>query len=127
MTAATQLCLLRLTFTALYAGATRAPPRLTVRQAEEWLGGAEDALHQKVMFPEDCWCAVGSTNFDDRSFETNDEITLGILDRELAQRLEGIFLKYVQRAQEVRLEVWRRRWVWHCVKNHAAYAVNEVL
>jgi cardiolipin synthase len=84
-------------------------------------------LHQKVMIVDDRWCAVGSTNFDDRSFEINDEITLGVLDRELAVRLEGIFEKYLQRAQEVRLEVWRKRGVWHRLKDHAAYAVNEVL
>ena len=37
-------------------------------------------LHQKVMTIDGVWSAVGSSNFDDRSFETNDEITLGILD-----------------------------------------------
>ena len=35
-------------------------------------------LHQKVMTVDGVWCAIGSSNFDDRSFETNDEITLGI-------------------------------------------------
>lgn len=33
-------------------------------------------LHQKVMTIDGVWSAVGSSNFDDRSFETNDEITL---------------------------------------------------
>ncbi|HKU85147.1 MAG TPA: phosphatidylserine/phosphatidylglycerophosphate/cardiolipin synthase family protein, partial [Casimicrobiaceae bacterium] len=37
-------------------------------------------LHQKVMTVDGVWCTVGSSNFDDRSFETNDEITLGIRD-----------------------------------------------
>ena len=37
-------------------------------------------LHQKVMTIDGIWCAIGSTNFDDRSFETNDEITLGFHD-----------------------------------------------
>ena len=37
------------------------------------------------------WCAVGSSNFGERSFETNDEITLGFHDRALAKRLEEIF------------------------------------
>jgi len=44
-------------------------------------------LHQKVMTVDGAWCSVGSSNFDDRSFETNDEITLGFLDRALARRL----------------------------------------
>ena len=32
------------------------------------------------MTVDDVWCAIGSSNFDDRSFETNDEITLGFTD-----------------------------------------------
>ena len=32
-------------------------------------------LHQKVMSIDGVWCAIGSSNFDDRSFEINDEIT----------------------------------------------------
>jgi cardiolipin synthase len=42
-------------------------------------------LHQKVMTVDGVWCAVGSSNFDDRSFETNDELTLGIADAETAK------------------------------------------
>ena len=38
-------------------------------------------LHQKVMTVDGVWCAIGSSNFDDRSFETNDEITLGLRRR----------------------------------------------
>ncbi len=37
-------------------------------------------LHQKIMTVDSVWCAVGSSNFDDRSFETNDEISMGIRD-----------------------------------------------
>ena len=44
-------------------------------------------LHQKVMTVDGVWSAIGSSNFDDRSFETNDEITLSISDAALAQRL----------------------------------------
>ncbi len=46
-------------------------------------------LHQKVMTVDGVWCAIGSSNFDDRSFETNDEITLGIRDATLAQDVRG--------------------------------------
>ncbi|HVS11832.1 MAG TPA: phospholipase D-like domain-containing protein, partial [Planctomycetota bacterium] len=37
-------------------------------------------LHQKVLVVDGSWCAIGSSNFDDRSFELNDELTLGVLD-----------------------------------------------
>jgi cardiolipin synthase len=84
-------------------------------------------LHQKVMTVDGVWCAVGSTNLDDRSFDTNDEITLGLVDREVAARLDAIFERYVARAEEIRLDDWRRRGTWHKLKDQAAYLINEVL
>jgi cardiolipin synthase A/B len=84
-------------------------------------------LHQKVMTVDNCWSAVGSTNFDDRSFDTNDEITVGILDKDVAAKLDAIFEKYVQRADEITLEEWRKRsWV-RKIKANAAYLLNDVL
>jgi cardiolipin synthase len=84
-------------------------------------------LHQKVMTVDGIYSAVGSTNFDDRSFETNDEVTLGILDEKTAKKLDAIFEKYLPRAKEVDLEEWNRRSVWHKLKDHAAYSINELL
>lgn len=84
-------------------------------------------LHQKVMTVDGVWSAIGSSNFDDRSFETNDEMTLAIKDAALAQRLDGIFERYVPRAQEVALESWRKRGAWHKLKDNAFYLINEFL
>ena len=84
-------------------------------------------LHQKVMTIDGLWSAVGSSNFDDRSFETNDEITLGIRDPATAQRLDAVFEKYVSRCEEIELEAWRKRGLWHKVKDNAVYLINEVL
>ena len=44
------------------------------------------------------WCAVGSANFDDRSFETNDEITIAFIDAATARRFDGIFERYAAEA-----------------------------
>ncbi|GHA83133.1 phospholipase D-like domain-containing protein [Cognatilysobacter bugurensis] len=84
-------------------------------------------LHQKVMTIDGVWSAVGSSNFDDRSFETNDEITLGLLDPGLAGQLDAIFERYAADAIEVKLDQWRRRSLWHKLKDHAAYSINEFL
>lgn len=84
-------------------------------------------LHQKIMTVDGAWSAVGSSNFDDRSFETNDEITLGIFDRGLAAQFDAIFEKYVARAREIELETWQRRGAWHKLKDHVAYLGNEFL
>jgi cardiolipin synthase len=84
-------------------------------------------LHQKVMTIDGEWCMVGSANFDDRSFETNDELTLAFLDAATARKLDGIFEKYVARAEEIRLEEWSRRSRAHRLLDHAYYLVNELL
>ncbi|HUQ28913.1 MAG TPA: phospholipase D-like domain-containing protein [Usitatibacter sp.] len=84
-------------------------------------------LHQKVMTIDGVYSVVGSCNFDDRSFETNDEITVGILGPDTADRLDKIFERYVKRAEEIDLDVWARRSVWHKLKDHAAYSINELL
>jgi cardiolipin synthase len=84
-------------------------------------------LHQKIMTVDRVWSAVGSTNFDDRSFDTNDEITLGILDRGIAAKFDAIFEKYARRAEEVTLEKWGKRGLLHKIKDNAAYLLNDVL
>ena len=55
------------------------------------------------------WCAIGSSNFDDRSFEINDEITLGMMDAPLAREFEAIFERDSKDCVELELnlaEAW---------------------
>ncbi|HKO66807.1 MAG TPA: phospholipase D-like domain-containing protein [Burkholderiaceae bacterium] len=84
-------------------------------------------LHQKVMTIDGVWCAIGSTNFDDRSFETNDEITLGFLDATTANRLDQIFEKYAPKCREIKLEKWRKRSLTHRFVDNVFYLFNELL
>jgi len=84
-------------------------------------------LHQKVMAVDGIWCAVGSSNFDDRSFETNDEITLGFLDPKLARRLEEIFEADRSHCVELEAARWSRRGMLHKLQDSAYYLFNEVL
>jgi cardiolipin synthase len=84
-------------------------------------------LHQKIMTVDGAWSAIGSSNFDDRSFEINDEISLSIADSGLTARLDAIFERYVQRANEIDLDRWTRRGWWHKAKDNAFYLLNELL
>jgi cardiolipin synthase len=84
-------------------------------------------LHQKVMVVDDEWSAVGSTNFDDRSFDTNDEITLGICDPGVARQLNAVFDRYVARSTEITLEEWRKRSWWERVRASSAYLLHNLL
>ncbi|MDP1953218.1 MAG: phospholipase D-like domain-containing protein [Polaromonas sp.] len=84
-------------------------------------------LHQKVMTIDGVWSAIGSSNFDDRSFDTNDEITLGIHDAAIARQLDAFFEKYVARCKEIELKAWQQRGLWHKAKDNWFYLFNEVL
>jgi cardiolipin synthase len=84
-------------------------------------------LHQKIMTIDGVWCAIGSANFDDRSFEINDEITLGFKDAATAKRLDGIFEKYAPNCSEIKLDSWRKRGFRHRLIDNVYYLFNEVL
>lgn len=84
-------------------------------------------LHQKVLTIDHTWSAVGSTNFDDRSFELNDEISLGIIDGGIARELEKIFEKDAAHATERFFEEWAKRPLWHKLVDGSAYLINEQL
>ena len=48
-------------------------------------------LHEKVMLVDDDVSAVGTANFDNRSFRLNFEVTALIADREFAARMKAMF------------------------------------
>jgi cardiolipin synthase len=84
-------------------------------------------LHQKVMTVDGSWCAIGSSNFDDRSFETNDEITLSLCDNALAQRFEAIFEHDARQCVELDAKTWAKRGLWPRCRDNVLHLVNEVL
>ena len=65
--------------------------------------------HVKVMIVDGMWVSVGSTNFDTRSFSTNDEANLNVLDRDFARAQERIFADDLKRSRRISLEEWERR------------------
>jgi cardiolipin synthase len=66
-------------------------------------------IHAKIMIVDRRWAAVGSTNFDSRSFDLNDEVNLAVLDAATAGRLASDFENDLGRSQRVTLDDWRRR------------------
>ena len=70
-------------------------------------------LHQKVLIIDREWCTIGSTNFDPRSFRINDEITVAIYDRAVAEELMTAFEDDVQHSEQWTLEQWETRSLWH--------------
>jgi cardiolipin synthase len=66
-------------------------------------------FHCKVMIVDGLWVSVGSTNFDTRSFSTNDEANLNVFDREFAAAQVRIFENDLRRSRRIALEEWQGR------------------
>lgn len=84
-------------------------------------------LHQKVMTIDGCWTSIGSCNFDDRSFELNDEVTLGMFDQAIARQVEEIFERDLELCRELHLDEWKKRGVLHKLKDFGFFLFNEQL
>lgn len=84
-------------------------------------------LHQKVIIVDGIWSSVGSTNFDDRSFEVNDEISVGIIDERVATELTDAWNRDLQHAREWTAEEWKKRSLWHKLVDFSAFLLNEQL
>jgi len=84
-------------------------------------------LHQKVMVIDGAWASVGSTNFDDRSFELNDEVSVVIYDEKIARELEETFERDLEHATGVELHPWAQRPWRHKLQDFAAFVFNEQL
>ena len=78
-------------------------------------------LHQKLMVVDGVWSCVGSTNFDDRSFQLNDEVSMGVLDPNIAAQLRAAFAADLQNAQERKFDEWQNRSLWHKLVDGVAY------
>jgi cardiolipin synthase len=65
--------------------------------------------HVKSMTVDGLWTSVGSTNFDSRSFSTNDEANLNVYDADFAAAQEEIFARDLKRSRRVTLDEWRNR------------------
>jgi cardiolipin synthase len=66
-------------------------------------------MHVKALVVDGVWSIVGSTNFDNRSLELNDEINVAIADADLALRLTEDFEVDLRRSRRLTLEAWRDR------------------
>jgi cardiolipin synthase A/B len=66
-------------------------------------------LHCKMLIFDEYMTSVGSTNFDMRSFELNDEASLNVYDAGFAQYLTGVFESDLAFSRPYTLAHWQRR------------------
>jgi cardiolipin synthase len=65
--------------------------------------------HAKVLNVDDLWVVLGTTNFDNRSFEHNDEVNVAIRDQKISACLTRDFLNDLKCCEEVTLDTWKQR------------------
>jgi cardiolipin synthase len=68
--------------------------------------------HNKVLIVDGLWAVLGTTNFDNRSFEHNDEVNVALRDEAVARRLLDDYEQDLRDSDEITLEAWRRRPLW---------------
>jgi cardiolipin synthase len=66
-------------------------------------------MHVKVTVVDGVWSVFGSANFDNRSFELNDELTVAVADPDLARTLTRHFEDDVARSWRLTPENWAQR------------------
>jgi len=82
-------------------------------------------IHQKVIIVDGVWSCVGSTNFDRRALQLNDEVSMGVLDAGLASQLKGVFEDDLKFCQERRFDEWNHRGFWHRAEDGLAYLASS--
>ena len=80
-------------------------------------------LHAKTLCVDGAWSSVGTINFDNRSFQLHDEITICVWDERFANALGEAFEHDLERSEEIDADSWARRPLHH----RAAEAATAVL
>ena len=66
-------------------------------------------MHNKMLILDGLLVSVGSTNFDMRSFNLNDEASLNIYSEAFAQQMTDVMASDLRDATPYTLDMWRRR------------------
>jgi len=66
-------------------------------------------LHNKMLIADQQMVSVGSTNFDLRSFQLNDEANLNVYDADFAQHMTEVFEQDLKSTKPYTYEMWKNR------------------
>jgi cardiolipin synthase len=65
--------------------------------------------HTKLLLEDGIWSVIGSANMDIRSRRLNDEVVLGVQDKQLAAQLESTYGQDLRKAKRITLDEWTKR------------------
>ena len=83
--------------------------------------------HCKIMIVDERFASVGSTNFDPRSFDLNDEANLNIVDAEFARQQVEVFRRDLSQSRQISFAQWLERPFAEKLIEHAASLLGQQL
>jgi cardiolipin synthase A/B len=81
--------------------------------------------HVKALLVDDLWAVIGTTNFDNRSFEHNDEVNVAFRNVGVVARIASDLTADITRSREIQLDEWRRRPVWEKLIGTVAWILER--
>jgi cardiolipin synthase len=84
-------------------------------------------LHQKAMLVDDFVAAIGTANFDNRSFRLNFEITAAVADAGFSSQVERMFLADFERSYLMEKDEYDRRPWWFRFAVQVARLMSPIL
>ena len=84
-------------------------------------------LHQKVLLVDEDFAAVGSANFDNRSFRLNFEVTLAVSDRRFAGEVAGMLSRDFAESLEIGPDEYESRPIYFKAAAQAARLLAPIL
>jgi cardiolipin synthase len=66
-------------------------------------------MHAKSLVVDGVWSSIGSGNYDNRSMSFNNESQLLVLDEDIGQQMNAIFMDDIKYCDEIKLETFRKR------------------
>ena len=82
-------------------------------------------IHLKALLVDELWSVIGTANFDNRSFEHNDEVNVAIRDQAVTARLMTEFRSDAAKSHEITVAAWRRRPVWEKLIGTVAWILER--
>jgi cardiolipin synthase len=81
--------------------------------------------HVKALLVDQLWAVIGTTNFDNRSFEHNDEVNVAFRDRTVTARVAADLEADLKQCREITLDEWRKRPLWEKLIGTVAWILER--
>jgi cardiolipin synthase len=82
-------------------------------------------LHAKTVVIDKVWSTVGSTNMDNLSLLSNDEVNAIILSREFAVEMENMFVRDLADSRQIQRAEWEKRPLFHRIRERLVHLFSN--